>query len=681
MGVVAGASARSRNGSLMAVKTQEQSNLSGSGDAMLLLDAIPVPVFLCTATGILTGANSVFLSRFGKPDDGALPEVRQAMQGLAPLLDGAGFVGGWTTAVRGLRLEAISRDGQPYGVTLSPLPASGQTGIPGNASGMPQLIGVLTDHSAMAQCRQTLLRVEQQLDEAYRSAKLGGWEYDITTGALTLQGEAWSVLGHEQGAFPASLQGLLGVMAVDDRQRFTTMLEGAVRNPRRLYLEFRVNDEVGRNHKITCSCTPRYNEAGQAIQLYGVMIDITEKSEVASELEAAKLRLEEAYRTGHLGYWEYGIKSGCLSWSREAYEIHGQSPLTFDPSFDALLEILHPDDRLQYGAMLESVIGNPKRVYVEYRVIDDEHETRWISTSCAPRFDQEGRLSHVFGVMLDTSERARVAAAQRQTAEQIEMAADELCEAQDGLLQNEQLASVGRLAVGIGRTLYEPAASALSRAAHLLASAQAQMHQLDPEGNQQDARRWLNETAAIAPILKEGYGKLSALSRMVSQMATAEAEDPACDFDLRQSIDDLLMTLQDQITQSGHQLRLSCPSQLMIRTRQGALVRVITHLVRNALAHAFLPDQQGQIDLVVEALEDDWVELRVSDNGQGILEAEHKRIFDPFITTARHEGCVGLGLHVARTLVSNRLGGSLSMESRIGEGCRFFLRIPRKLEE
>ena len=662
----------------MPLKAREQSNSSGSNDTMMLLDAMPVPVFLYTANGSLIGANNAFRSRFGETDETALPEVRQALKGLAPLLDGAGFIGSWTTAVRGLRLEVVGPDGTPYGVNLSPLPPS-MSGGQDSAPGEPQLIGVMTDQRDMAQARSALTRTEQQLEEAYRSAKLGGWEYNIATGALTLQGEAWSVLGHERGAFPESLEGLLGVMVPEDRQRFTTMLEGGVRNPRRLYLEFRITDEVGRQHKITSSCTPRYNEAGQAVELFGVMIDITERSEAASELEAAKLRLEEAYRTGHLGYWEYGIKSGCLTWSREAYELHGQSPLTFDPSFDSLLEILHPDERLQFGAMLEEVIGNPSRTYAEYRVLTDDGETRWISTSCAPRFDNEGRLSHVFGVMIDTSVRARAAEAERLTNEQIEVAAAELRDAQDGLLQNEQLATIGRLAVGIDQEMFAPAATSLTKAAGLLAEAQALMLQLDPDGKSAEARHWLDRTAKLAPLLNDGSDRITTLSRMVSQMAASDADDAIGEFDLHQSLTDILTTLDGQIRRSGHRVRLSCPTHLLIRNRRGALMRTTTHLIRNALAHAFLPDQSGQIDVVAEALQDGWVEVRVEDNGQGINESEQARIFDPFTTTAKHEGCVGLGLYVARTLVSSQLRGSLTVDSQIGKGCRFTLRLPSNL--
>jgi signal transduction histidine kinase len=51
--------------------------------------------------------------------------------------------------------------------------------------------------------------------------------------------------------------------------------------------------------------------------------------------------------------------------------------------------------------------------------------------------------------------------------------------------------------------------------------------------------------------------------------------------------------------------------------------------------------------------------------------------FDPFFTTRRHYGATGLGLHIVYTIVAERLGGRLSLESEPGGGTTVSLILPR----
>ena len=67
-----------------------------------------------------------------------------------------------------------------------------------------------------------------------------------------------------------------------------------------------------------------------------------------------------------------------------------------------------------------------------------------------------------------------------------------------------------------------------------------------------------------------------------------------------------------------------------------------------------------------------WVEVSVSDTGGGIAPDVLERIFDPFFTTKR--GGTGLGLPTVHRVVESN-GGSLRVDSRVGEGTSFVLRL------
>jgi signal transduction histidine kinase len=109
------------------------------------------------------------------------------------------------------------------------------------------------------------------------------------------------------------------------------------------------------------------------------------------------------------------------------------------------------------------------------------------------------------------------------------------------------------------------------------------------------------------------------------------------------------------------------------------LQRVLWHLVDNAVK--FSPADQP-VTIRVEVLRDafgDWVEVQVRDRGIGISPAELERLFDPFHQAddrvERRYAGLGLGLTLVRRAVEGA-GGYIRVESRLGEGSCFAIRLP-----
>jgi polar amino acid transport system substrate-binding protein len=67
----------------------------------------------------------------------------------------------------------------------------------------------------------------------------------------------------------------------------------------------------------------------------------------------------------------------------------------------------------------------------------------------------------------------------------------------------------------------------------------------------------------------------------------------------------------------------------------------------------------------------------VSDNGCGMSEATLKNIFDPFFTTKRQCGGIGLGLSITYGIIKDHKG-TIEVNSKVGEGTTFIIRIPVK---
>ncbi|MGQ9605400.1 MAG: two-component system sensor histidine kinase NtrB [Thermogutta sp.] len=108
--------------------------------------------------------------------------------------------------------------------------------------------------------------------------------------------------------------------------------------------------------------------------------------------------------------------------------------------------------------------------------------------------------------------------------------------------------------------------------------------------------------------------------------------------------------------------------------------QVILNLIVNA-AHAIAekvglnPDSRGVITVSTRVC-GEWFELRVADTGTGIPEAIRSRIFDPFFTTKPVGKGTGQGLAIVHAVVVQKHGGTIQVESEVGKGSEFIVRIP-----
>jgi signal transduction histidine kinase len=105
---------------------------------------------------------------------------------------------------------------------------------------------------------------------------------------------------------------------------------------------------------------------------------------------------------------------------------------------------------------------------------------------------------------------------------------------------------------------------------------------------------------------------------------------------------------------------------------RGQLQQVFLNIINNAFAAV---EDGGRIEIGIKDAGPNTLAVWIQDNGVGIPEEHLSRIFDPFFTTKKGGG-TGLGLSITYGIVQ-KLGGQISVKSKVGEGTRFTVTLPK----
>lgn len=281
----------------------------------------------------------------------------------------------------------------------------------------------------------------------------------------------------------------------------------------------------------------------------------------------------------------------------------------------------------------------------------------------------------------DMSEHNQLLAAAQQAQAQAEEALAKLQLAQASLLQSEKMAALGALVAGVAHEINTPVGNTLTTATHLETVTQQVARQYQQgELSEEELLRYFAMAQEATGLMSNNAQRAANLIHSFKQVSVDRSSGERRPFQLKQCLDDTLLSLRPLYVRRRITVRVDCPAALAMDSYPGALSQVVGNLLTNAIAHAFSDEQPGTIDIAVKALDVQWLELLFADDGCGIPESLRSKVFEPFFTTQRNAGGSGLGLHIAHNLVESVLGGSLTLlAARAGAGAAFALRLPNQL--
>ena len=194
-----------------------------------------------------------------------------------------------------------------------------------------------------------------------------------------------------------------------------------------------------------------------------------------------------------------------------------------------------------------------------------------------------------------------------------------------------------------------------------------------------------SDRADLAPDLRRihtsGRHLLSLIDDVLdlSKIEAGKLDIHAEDYGVRAIVDDVVTTVGALMARNANTLEVVCGEGLGIMRTDVTRVRQI---LINLLSNAAKFTDRGTVTLRARresANPADWIVIQVSDTGIGMTAEQMGRLFEPFSqadsTTSRHYGGTGLGLAISRR-IARMMGGELLVESAIGRGSTFTVRLP-----
>lgn len=276
-----------------------------------------------------------------------------------------------------------------------------------DAAGAPlHMLGVVQDIHERKQAQIALAESERSLREAQSLARIGNWEADLSTGKLTWSDEIFRIFGRDPEHFVPSVEAFKAAVHPDDLE-LVQASEKIAEVSGTHDVVHRIVLPDGRTRHVHELGHAEHDAAGRLVRLRGTVQDITEQVEAENSLRESEARFAFAVEGAGDGVWDWDIPSGRMLLSGNYEGMLGFAGGVLEPTFDAWIGRVHPDDEAAVRTGLDGYLSGREPAYaVEQRLRCQDGSYKWIlGRGTVVKRDRDGTPLRMIGIHSDISER------------------------------------------------------------------------------------------------------------------------------------------------------------------------------------------------------------------------------------------------------------------------------------
>lgn len=390
------------------------------------------------------------------------------------------------------------------------------------------------------------------------------------------------------------------------------------------------------------------DESGTLGGFAAVTRDVTERKQGEEELRRSESYLTEAEKLSQTGSWGWNAPAEEMFWSRETFRIFGVDSRDVKPSYQLLLQFVHPEDRALAKRTLESANRDESEFKIEFRIVLPDGSIKHIRSLGHPSAKESG-LAGVVGAVIDVTEQ--------------KLAEGVFNKAQAEFAHLVRL-TMGEFAASLAHEISQPL-EAITNNGNFCARLAEATHASPYEGRE-----------ALLEIIRDANRVGAVIAR--AQENTRKSSPEMVALEVRELVFDVLALAGHELKQNRIAIQTKLAEDLpRLFGDRSELQQVLLNLIMNAIEAMSTETDERRL-LTISAARDKLdgqgaVRIAVQDSGTGLVPEAIERLFDAFYSTKPNH--MGMGLRICRAIVEAH-GGRLWATANAGPGATFLCALP-----
>jgi len=252
---------------------------------------------------------------------------------------------------------------------------------------------------------------------------------------------------------------------------------------------------------------------------------------------------------------------------------------------------------------------------------------------------------------------------------------------QKQLVESEKMSALGNLVAGVAHEVNTPLGIAITTHSIMADELKKLEDKLDSQSlSMKDMENFRRSADSAIAMQGENLIRAKNLMENFKKTAADQHQLEIETLDIGQYYQQVISTLRSILKPQNVSLEIECQDKIVLATYPGVHAQILTNLISNSVKHGFSnsgdndisasnASQVNKITITVKQHSTGEVTVNYCDNGRGLSKNAEQHVFEPFFTTARKQGGIGLGMSIVFNLISQKLNGSIELKNAKSGAC------------